>query len=75
MRDSIIAFRTLKLIIELCVAVSGVTSGNSFGQSSGLKQRCQTVLQRELVRKSWRFIIFYFYMPSREYPRALSSSI
>src|SRR6266567_8328011 len=30
---------------------------------------------KELVRKSWSFITFYFYVLSLEYPQALSSSI
>ena len=44
-------------------------------RQGSVKHHCQAVPQRELVRKSWSFITFYFYVLSLEYPQALSSSI
>src|ERR1700676_3455897 len=42
---------------------------------SSVKQHCQAVPQRELVRKICSFITLYFYVLSLEYPQAPSSSI
>ena len=44
-------------------------------RQGSVKHHCQAVPQRGLVRKSCRFITFYFYVLSLECPQALSSSI
>jgi hypothetical protein len=40
--------------------------------SSSVKHHCQAVPQRELLRESYSFITFYFYVLSLEYPRCFS---